>query len=85
MFSLEYSLTSLMLAIVPFVFLVTDNYGKYLKKLRKVFQDTLAESSVVAEESISSIKTVRSFAAEEKIINEYNKGVSKSFSIHNFL
>ena len=67
--------------IVPILSILTVQYGRYLRKLKKVFQDELAASSVVAEETISSVRTVRSFAAEEKLSKEYEKNVQKSFQI----
>lgn len=59
MFSLEASLTGLLLAIIPPVVLLTLQYGKYLKKLKKTFQDELGASAVIAEETISSPRTVK--------------------------
>jgi ABC-type bacteriocin/lantibiotic exporter with double-glycine peptidase domain len=81
MFSLQASLTGLLLGVVPVLSLMTVQYGRYLSKLRKVFQDELAASSIVAEETISSVRTVRSFAAEQKLERDYNKNVNKSFLI----
>ncbi len=81
MFSLEPSLTGLLLAIVPVVSLSTVQYGRYLKKLRKEFQDALASSSVIAEESISSARTVRSFGAEGKMRGSYKKNIDTSYKI----
>ena len=69
------------MGIVPILSILTVQYGRYLRKLKKVFQDELAASSVVAEETISSVRTVRSFAAEEKLSKEYEKNVQKSFQI----
>jgi ABC-type bacteriocin/lantibiotic exporter with double-glycine peptidase domain len=36
---------------------------------------------VVAEETISSVRTVRSFAAEDRMNKEYEKNIQKSFNI----
>lgn len=81
MFTLQPSLTGILLAIVPIVSLSTVQYGRYLKVLRKNFQDELALSSVIAEESISSARTVRSFAAEEKMSKAYKDNIDKSYKI----
>ena len=70
-----------MLAIVPVVSLSTVQYGRFLKKLRKQFQDELAASSVIAEETISSARTVRSFAAEDKMAKYYKINIDKSYKI----
>ena len=81
MLTLEVSLTGLLLAVVPVLSLLTVQYGRYLKNLSKIFQDELAAASIVAEETISSIRTVRSFAAEKRLEQEYNKNVTKSFEV----
>nr|QUF59446.1 ATP-binding cassette transporter Abcb10-like [Brachionus angularis] len=81
MFSLEPSLTGLLLGVIPIVSLLTVQYGRFLRKLRKKFQDELASSSVIAEEAISSMRTVRSFAAEHKISLEYGKNINRSYEI----
>ncbi|RNA22673.1 ABC transporter B family [Brachionus plicatilis] len=81
MFSLEPSLSGLLIGVIPIVSLLTVQYGRYLKKLKKKFQDELAASSVVAEETISSMRTVRSFAAESKMSKEYEINIGKSFDV----
>jgi hypothetical protein len=81
MFTLEAKLTGLLLGVVPIVSLMTVHYGRLLRKMRKEFQDELAKSNIIAEETISSMRTVRSFAAEDKLSNDYNKNIHKSFLI----
>lgn len=58
MFSLQASLTGLLLAVIPIVSFLTVYYGRYLRKLKKKFQDDLATSSVVAEEVIRLFKII---------------------------
>lgn len=55
--------------------------GNFMKKLRKSFQDKLADAGTVAEECISSIRTVRAFNGEKKVIDDYNGEIMKSYSI----
>lgn len=81
MFSLQASLTGLLLGVIPVVTLLTMHYGKYLGRLRKKFQEALASSNVISEESISSLRTVRSFSAEKKVSNVYEENISKSLLI----
>jgi hypothetical protein len=57
-FTLQPSLTGLLLAVIPVVSLAAVQYGRYLRILRKEFQDNLATANVVAEEAISSARTV---------------------------
>lgn len=39
-------------------------YGRYVRKITKKVQDSLATATQVAEERISSIRTVRAFSQE---------------------
>ncbi|ESP02536.1 hypothetical protein LOTGIDRAFT_171935 [Lottia gigantea] len=79
MFVLNPSLTGVLIAVVPIVSLGAVQYGRYLKKVRKEFQDRLADAGTTAEESISSIRTVRSFSGETKAIKAYGSDVDKSY------
>lgn len=53
----------------------------FVKKLRKDFQDRLADASTTAEECISSIRTVRSFVGENKAASTYNTDIDKSYAV----
>ena len=48
--------------------------------IRKAFQDRLADASTTAEESISNIRTIRSFVAEDKARRLYAESVDKSYA-----
>jgi len=74
-------LTGLMLAVVPPVALGAAAYGKRVRKLSKDVQDALASASEVAEESLSGIRTVRSFTAEAKEAARYGAAVEHSYEI----
>ena len=52
-----------------------------MKNLRKRFQDFLAEASTTAEETISSIRTVRSFTGEDKALTMYASDIDKSYNV----
>ena len=54
--------------------------GKFVRKVRQTFQDRLADASATAEESISNIRTVRSFVAEDKASGAYGSSVDKSYA-----
>ncbi|XP_078600013.1 uncharacterized protein LOC144875108 [Branchiostoma floridae x Branchiostoma japonicum] len=79
MFVLSAKLTGVLLSCVPIVSIGAMVYGKYVQGIRKAFQDELAAASTVAEESISSIRTVRMFSGEEKSKRDYNVSVDKSY------
>ena len=55
--------------------------GRFLKSLRKKFQDKLAEANNVAEETISNIRTVRSFSNESKMNRFYERDINKSYRL----
>ncbi|XP_014866298.1 PREDICTED: ATP-binding cassette sub-family B member 9 isoform X2 [Poecilia mexicana] len=55
----------------PFIALVSKLYGEYYKKLTKEVQTVLAEANKVAEETISGMRTVRSFANESREADSY--------------
>ena len=56
MFYLEATLTLVLMTVVPIIILVSRQYGSVVRKLRKKFQDELAEAGTTAEESISNIR-----------------------------
>ncbi|XP_060080419.1 uncharacterized protein LOC132559811 [Ylistrum balloti] len=81
MFYLNPSLTGVLLSVVPIVSLGAVQYGKLLKNLRKKFQDKLADAGTMAEESLSSIRTVRTFSAEGKAGHLYGVEIDGSYNI----
>ncbi len=74
-------LTLVMLAVVPPVALGAVAYGRRVRKLSRDVQDKLAKSSEVAEETLSGIRTVRSFAAEQIEVARYAAAVTGSFDL----
>jgi ABC-type multidrug transport system fused ATPase/permease subunit len=46
-------------------------YGRTMKKLQKLISDTKADSSAVAEEAFSNIRTVKAFATEDLECRNY--------------
>lgn len=74
-------LTTLMLAVVPPVALSAVWYGRRVRRLAKEAQDALAKASEVAVESLSGIRTVRSFAAEEKELGRYQSAIGHSLTL----
>jgi ABC-type multidrug transport system fused ATPase/permease subunit len=95
MFYLEPTLTLVLMVVVPVIVLVAKVYGSIVQKLRKKFQDELAEAGTTAEESISNTRkdlskltmfiifcfsgTVRIFGAEHKVSNHYQDNLLKSY------
>ncbi|XP_041855500.1 ATP-binding cassette sub-family B member 9 [Melanotaenia boesemani] len=71
MFGMSWKLTLVTIMGFPFITFVSNLYGEYYKKLAKEVQTTLAEANKVAEETISSMRTVRSFANESGEADSY--------------
>ncbi|KAM6423443.1 ABC-type oligopeptide transporter ABCB9 isoform 2-T3 [Liasis olivaceus] len=71
MFSLSWQLSLVTFMGFPIIMLMSDLYGKYYKKLSKEVQNALAKANNTAEETISAMKTVRSFANEEAEADVY--------------
>jgi len=74
-------LTALVLSVVPVVAIGAVLYGRSIRKLSKDAQDALAKSNEVAEETISSIRTVRSFVGEKAEGARYNTAVQSAYEL----
>lgn len=61
---LSTKLTMAAVAVFPAIGIGAVTYGRYVKKMNKDYMDALAASTSTAQEKISSIRTVRQFAAE---------------------
>ncbi len=74
-------LTGLMLLVVPAIAFSAVIYGRRIRKLSREVQDAVAEAGEVAEEALSGIRTVRSFAAEPAEAARYSVKVQRSFQL----
>lgn len=66
MFILSWKLALLILILVPIFMVFTAVFSSYSKTMTKQFQDITADSSVIAEECFSNIRTVKSFSTEDQ-------------------
>ncbi|WP_223752597.1 ABC transporter transmembrane domain-containing protein [Myxococcus sp. RHSTA-1-4] len=73
-------LTGVMLAIIPAVVLGAVLYGRRVRGISRQVQDALAAASNVAEEDLSGIRTVRSFAAEPNEVERYGTAMDRVFA-----
>nr|XP_006001020.1 PREDICTED: antigen peptide transporter 2 [Latimeria chalumnae] len=80
MFSLSWQLTVLTFIESPVTIFAQKLYNTYYQDLVKEVQTSMAKSGEVAAETISSIKTVRSFATEDDESKRYD---SKLMDTHN--
>ncbi|KAI5759209.1 ABCB10 [Gulo gulo luscus] len=71
MFFVSPSLATFVLSVVPPISILAVIYGRYLRKLTKLTQDSLAQATQLAEERIGNIRTVRAFGKEMTEIEKY--------------
>lgn len=69
------NLATFVLSVVPPISILAVIYGRYLRKLTKVTQDSLAQATQLAEERIGNIRTVRAFGKEMTEIETYTNKV----------
>lgn len=72
-------LASFILILVPPMIFIAARFGKKVKMISKKTQDKLAESTSVAEEGISGIRTVKAFAQESFEKSRYEIKLDNSF------
>ena len=69
-------------AIIPIVALVNKFYGDWLQTKGKQVQDVLAKSNKTAQEALSCIQTVLSFASEEFECMKYTHQIEKNYHLN---
>lgn len=72
MFFLSSKLAGVALGGVSLIFALSLPMGKLMGKLSKEYQDILGQAQTHSTEAIGSMRTVQSFAAEEKEVKRYN-------------
>ncbi|KAF6073051.1 ATP binding cassette subfamily B member 10 [Phyllostomus discolor] len=75
MFFVSPHLATFVLSVVPPISILAVIYGRYLRKLTKVTQDSLAQATQLAEERIGNIRTVRAFGKESTEMEKYSSKV----------
>ncbi len=73
-------LTAVMMAVVPVVVLAAVLYGRRVRMLSRKVQDALAVSSEIAEETLSNIRTVRSFVRENWEQARYRDATEEAYA-----
>jgi ATP-binding cassette, subfamily B (MDR/TAP), member 8 len=75
MILLSQSLTMSMGAGLPLIFLVGNNYGRYLRKLSTEVRDSEAVTSNRAHETLNNIRTVKAFVNEDYESEKYSQAI----------
>ncbi|XP_019621353.1 PREDICTED: ATP-binding cassette sub-family B member 9-like [Branchiostoma belcheri] len=81
MFKLSWRLSVLTLLLFPLIAAVAKAYGKCLKKVAKDIQTSLAKANDVAEETCANMRTVRSFANEDKECERYSERLQDVYKL----
>ncbi|XP_033874888.1 ATP-binding cassette sub-family B member 10, mitochondrial [Acipenser ruthenus] len=81
MFYVSPSLATLVLGIVPPFAVLAVVCGRYLRKLSRMTQDSLAEATQLAEERIGNVRTVRAFGKEFTEVEKYISKVNYVFQL----
>jgi ABC transporter fused permease/ATP-binding protein len=74
-------LTLVMLSIVPVVAVAAVIFGRFIRKYSRKTQDTIAESQVIAEETLQGITNVKAFANEWYEIGRYSTKIREIVKI----
>ncbi|CAL8468414.1 g7954 [Coccomyxa elongata] len=81
MFRASWRLSVITFIIIPAIILITKVYGAYYRELAKAVQKELADANTVAEESLSSMTTVRAHAAEDSARAAYQACLKKFYTL----
>jgi ATP-binding cassette subfamily B protein len=74
-------LTLLTLAAAPIIGVCAGLYGCFISKLTERYQAALGEASDVAQQALSSIRTVRSFAREGFERSQYDAKIERAYAL----
>ncbi|MGF1511501.1 MAG: ABC transporter ATP-binding protein [Myxococcota bacterium] len=80
LFTISVRLALLMLLVLPLIGLGALVYGRVVRRRSHEAQEALARASEVAEEALSSIRTVRSFNAEPREAARYRARVEAAYA-----
>uniref|UniRef100_A0A0N4ZH60 Arginyl-tRNA synthetase n=1 Tax=Parastrongyloides trichosuri TaxID=131310 RepID=A0A0N4ZH60_PARTI len=81
MFVMSWRLTLVTFILIPLVGFVSKVYGAYYDKLSEECQNTIADGNKKAEEVLSTMRTVRSFACENIESNKFEFHLLKTLGI----
>lgn len=79
MFFLSWKLSLIVMFLVPVFMIFTTIFSRYTQTLSKRFQNIMADTSVIAEECFSNIRTVKSFSSEEQEISHFRFKTKEAF------
>jgi ATP-binding cassette subfamily B protein len=77
----SWQLTLLMLSIIPPFVIGAVCYGRFMKRFSVRYQEALADAAQVAQQTFSSVRTVRSFAMEGREAQKYAAAIDSSYML----
>ncbi len=80
MFVTSIKLSFLVFLAIPLIILPLFAYGRYVRKLSRKAQDTLAEASAYAAENLSAVRTLQAFTNEKHVVTRFGDEVERSFA-----
>lgn len=80
MFFTSVQLSSLVLVAIPVIVLPLIAYGRFVRRLSRKAQDTLAEASAYAAENLAAVRTMQAFSHEGVVADRFAGAVERSFS-----
>jgi ABC-type multidrug transport system fused ATPase/permease subunit len=80
MFYTSWRLTAIMLLLIPPIAGFAAIYGKKIRVHSKNLQEAVANSSIVVEETLSGVKTVKSFVRESFEVGRYTSSLDHALS-----
>ena len=78
---LDWRLTLLIVLVVPLIVLSALLFGRRFRGYTKAVQDELGAVNAILEETLSSIRVVKSFAREPYEIERFDHGVERAFAL----
>ncbi|KAJ1351825.1 hypothetical protein KIN20_007976 [Parelaphostrongylus tenuis] len=82
MFIMSWRLSLVTFIAIPLVGFITKWYGAYYDKLSEKTQTTIAQSNQIAEEVLSTMRTVRSFACEQREVKRYEEKLEDTLKMN---
>ncbi|CAJ0575506.1 unnamed protein product, partial [Mesorhabditis spiculigera] len=82
MFALSWRLALVTFIAIPIVGFITKWYGAYYDKLSERTQETIAKANQMAEEVLSTMRTVRSFACEDREVKRFKDHIDTTLAVN---
>ncbi|CAH1233033.1 ABCB9 [Branchiostoma lanceolatum] len=82
MFKLSWRLSILITILLPIIVVIMKVYGDYLKKVAMEIQTSFARANEVADETCTNMRTVRSFANEDRECGRYSDHLEDTYKLY---